>query len=146
MIFRGVLFDSVVKTEIYVSMRKLYGLKIFPESLQFLKRFKIQCEYVTKCLWKVSGEALKTDFNVSTRFRWANFSFWKYFFSDFKQNFFWNALKSFSWQKCFLSVCKIFLWLSFFDVKLNRKFSRSFTRYLSIFIQKFSSRIFKVAF
>ena len=125
MIFRGVSFDSVVKTEIYVSMRKLYGMKIFPKSIQFLKCFRIQCEYITKCLWKVSSEAVKTDFNVSKRFRWANFSFWKFFtfFSDLKLNFLWNSLKSFSWQKCFLSVCKIFQITKFLDTNLYLKIS-----------------------
>ena len=144
--FPGVYSDSVVKTEVYVPIRKLCGMKIFPKFIQFLKCFKIRSEYVTKCLRKVWGKAVKIDFNVSKRLRLANFSFWKFFLSDFKQNFFWNALKSFSWQKCFLSVCKIFLMTQFFDMKLNWNFSRSFTRNLLIFFQTFSSMIFKIAF
>ena len=146
MAFPWVYFNNVVKTEIYVSKRKLYGMKIFPKNKEFLKCSKIRSEYVTKCLWKLSGRAVKTDFNVSKRLCLANFSFWKYFLSDFKQNFFWNALKSFSWQKCFLSVCKIFLMTQFFDMKLNRNFSRSFTKNLLIFFQTFSSMIFEIAF
>ena len=101
-------------------------MKTFPESIQFLNCFKIRCEYVTKCLWKLSDEAVKTDFNVSKRLRLANFSFWKYFLSDFKQNFFWNALKSFSWQKCFLSVCKIFLMTQSFWHEIESKFQSQF--------------------
>ena len=120
--FPWVYFNIVVKTEIYVSIRKLYGMKSFPKIEEFLKCSKIRSEYVTKCLWKLSDEAVKTDFNVSKRLRLANFSFWKHFLSDFKQNFFWISLKSFSWQKCFLSVCKIFLMTQFFWHELESKF------------------------
>ena len=126
MAFPWVYFNIVVKTEIYVSIRKLYGMKIFPINKEFLKCSKIRSEYVTKCLWKLSSRAVKTDFNVSKRLRLANFSFWKYFLSDFKQNFFWNALKSFSWQKCFLSVCKIFLMTQSFWHEIELKFQSQF--------------------
>ena len=69
----------------------------------------------------------------------ANFSFWKYFLSDFKHNFFWNSLKSFSWQKCFLSVCKIFLmtqsfWLEI-ESKIQSQFHQKFIDLLSNFFQ-----------
>ena len=62
------------------------------------------------------------------------------FLSDFKQISFWKSLKSFSWQKCFLSVCKIFLMTRFFWHEIeSRNFSRSFIRNLLIFFWKFFS-------
>ena len=62
------------------------------------------------------------------------------FLSDFKQISFWKTLKSFSWQKCFLSVCKIFLMTRFFWHEIESKnFSRSFIRNLLIFFWKIFS-------
>ena len=93
--FPGVYFDSVVKTEVYVSIRKLYGMETFPKCVQFLKCFKFRSEYVTECLWKVSGKAVKTDFNVSKRLRLANFSSWKYFFVRFQAELFLKFAEKF---------------------------------------------------
>ena len=137
--FPGVYSDSVVKTEVYVSIRKVCGMKIFPKFIQFLKCFEIRSEYVTKCCEKFQAKLWKL---ISTRQkdsaeRISPFEIFSKIFSEFKQNLFWKSLKSFSWQKCFLSVCKIFLMTQFFDMKLNWIFSRSFTRNLLIFFQFF---------
>ena len=86
--FRGVFFDSVVKTEIYDSMRKLYELKIFPKSIQFRKCVRIRSKNFGKCLQKVSGEAVKTAFNVPKRLRLAKFYFFKIFFRPISSGIF----------------------------------------------------------
>ena len=138
----------MVKTEIYVSVRKISRVKIFPVSKEFFKGFRIPIKWLPICLWKVLNEAVKVAFNVWRSLYWANFSFRKDFLKFLvwfeEEKFLRFAEKNVVGKSFFQVLGKLFWWQSFSWLKFkSRNIYRNLTKHLSIFSQKLFSRFVK---
>ena len=72
-------FGTAAKTALCIARWRLHGMKIFLGRIYCLQYFMIWITYFLKCLWKASGDVVKTAFIEPERICWVNGFFDKLF-------------------------------------------------------------------